>query len=407
MTEALVLAVRADSRQGEADIKRFGGAVRGLAGDAGVAGAGFARLGTAAGIAGVAIAGLAAGRAAVSWIVEAGIGFGKLADDLQEQAAAAGISTQSLQVWQEAAHRVGVEAGAVQVATRTLSKAIVEAATGAGLAAEAMARLGVSVRTATGALRPTEEVLLDLADGVRRVGEGAQTTADMTTLLGRSGSALLPAMQAGASGVEALRAKMEELGVILDDQAIALGVEYAEAVDDLTLAYRGLRQEVGRFVLPALTGIVEIAKTAVAELRPMREALESIGKVGLWETLKGAMGAAGGEAGIPLLNEYLRTLTAETVAVGKAANDAGAPLDDVADRIGAVGSRAAAARLQVRGLADEISIGPWAESDLFAPGGPETEIRDRTAADVDYSAAVAANERITANTEEHQARGAA
>src|SRR3990167_5522094 len=140
MTEALVLAVRADSRQGEADIKRFGGAVRGLAGDAGVAGAGFGRLATAAGIAGVAVAGLAVGKSALSWLrgggsgvgeaglavgksalswlVEAGIGFGKLADDLQEQAAAAGISTQSLQVWQEAAHRVGVEAGAVPVATR-------------------------------------------------------------------------------------------------------------------------------------------------------------------------------------------------------------------------------------------------------------------------------------------------
>src|SRR3990167_515434 len=408
MTEALVLAVRADSRQGEADIKRFGGAVRGLAGDAGVAGAGFARLGTAAGIAGVAIAGLAAGRAAVSWIVEAGIGFGKLADDLQEQAAAAGISTQSLQVWQEAAHRVGVEAGAVQVATRTLSKAIVEAATGAGPAAQAMARFEGSVRDlTTGALRPTEEVLLAIADGIKRVGSGAQTTADLTTLLGRSGSALLPAMQDGAAGVEELRSKMEDLGVILDDQAIALGVEYADAVDDLELAYRGLRQEIGRFVLPTLTAVVAVAKTAVAELRPMREVLDSVGKVGLWETLKGAMGAAGGEAGIPLLNEYLRALTAETVAVGAAANDATPPLDDVADRIGAVGSRAVAARLQVRGLVDEITSVPWVDSDIFAPGGPETERRDRTADDVDYTLASEANERITRNTEEHQARRAA
>src|SRR3990167_1345194 len=189
MTEALVLAVRADSRQGEADIKRFGGAVRGLAGDAGVAGAGFGRLGTAAGIAGVAVAGLAVGKSALSWLVEAGIGFGKLADDLQEQAAAAGISTQSLQVWQEAAHRVGVEAGAVQVATLTLSKAIVEAATGAGPAAEAMKRFGVDGRDGIDGLRPTEEVLLAIADGVKRVGLGAETSTAMTALFGRAGAA--------------------------------------------------------------------------------------------------------------------------------------------------------------------------------------------------------------------------
>ena len=96
-------------------------------------------------------------------LVAAGKAAIDTADGLDELAQKTGISVEALSTLQRVAEHEGIAVDAFATALRKLSGAMVEAAGGAKEQSDTFSRLGVSVRDASGQLRPTEDVLLDLA----------------------------------------------------------------------------------------------------------------------------------------------------------------------------------------------------------------------------------------------------
>src|SRR5579863_4108866 len=116
---------------------------------------------------------------------------------LEDMAQSTGVSTAALSGLEYAASQSGVETGQLDSALERMSKTMLSAATGTGKNADAFKQLGVSVVDANGQLRPTQDVLADLATKFQSMPDGPMKTAEAIAIFGKSGAALVPLLNKG------------------------------------------------------------------------------------------------------------------------------------------------------------------------------------------------------------------
>ena len=155
----------------------------------------------------------------------------------------------------------------------------------------ALKQLGVDMEDAQGNARPLTNVLTDLAARFSQLPNGVEKNALALQLFGRSGADLLPLLNRGAEGIDAIVAKADELGLTLGQDDLDSVKAYTAAQRDLQLTMASFRQSVGAEVFPLLTSGLQtaanVATTANEAFQslpaPLREgavALAAIGAVG-------------------------------------------------------------------------------------------------------------------------------
>ncbi|WP_337186578.1 hypothetical protein [Phenylobacterium sp.] len=227
-----------------------------------------AKLGGLAKVAGFTGAAIGAGLAAAAVGLSAAVkGSIDAADQMDEMAQKVGVGVEGLSRLKYAAEISGVSMDTLSTGLKRLSAGMMEAATtGTGKAAGALARLGVEVRDASGALRDSDAVLVDVAERFSIMQDGANKTALAMSLFGKSGADMIPFLNEGADGIARLRAEADDLGITLSAEAAASAGKFNENLDRLKAVGGGLTNQLATALLPALEGItnglVVVAKNA-------------------------------------------------------------------------------------------------------------------------------------------------
>jgi hypothetical protein len=123
-----------------------------------------------------------------------------------------------------------------------LNKAIAEAASGSKDQALAFQNLGISVKDAEGNIRPTTDVLADIADAFSRVDDGAVKTQYQMALFGRSGANLNEFLSKGSAGIK-------EFGASISTE---FADQSAQFNDSLTWLGQKIQETFGEKALPLL-----------------------------------------------------------------------------------------------------------------------------------------------------------
>lgn len=144
-----------------------------------------------------------------------------------------GMATGDLQELAYAASRVGVDLEGTSHGLIHLTKHMAAARDGNEEATKAFGKVGVKVQDAGGHLRDAGDVLEDLAEHFATMPDGADKTALSLQLFGKSGAAMIPLLNKGRDGIDALRASAREMGIVLDDDAIQKSLELRSAMGDL------------------------------------------------------------------------------------------------------------------------------------------------------------------------------
>lgn len=148
---------------------------------------------------------------------------------------------------------------------------------------QALSKLGVSLKDANGEALPLLDQLRALASGFAASDDAATKNAAAMALFGRSGADLLPLLNRGAQGIDALVAKADELGLTLNQEDLDGVKEYIGAQRDLALAQEGFKLQVGREVFPVITqGLLtaaNAAKTLGGAFSVLPDSLKTIGVV--------------------------------------------------------------------------------------------------------------------------------
>lgn len=180
----------------------------------------------------------------------------KVGDQLAKTSKRIGVSTESLSTLAFAAERSGANLESLTTGFRTLARNANEAEKGTKTQKDAFDALGISVTGADGKLKDLDDLLLESADAFAGMENDTQAAALAQDIFGRSGLALLPMLKEGSAGISELQKRARDLGIEFSGKSAADAEAFVDAQTDLHEAMRGVRDTIGKALLPVLTKLI-------------------------------------------------------------------------------------------------------------------------------------------------------
>jgi len=243
---AIVGKMVLDRTQWQQSVSKVKGDEKTLAGSASRISSKFAGVGKAMTIAGGAIVGTL-GMMVKSYV--------KAGDEVHKMALRTGFATETLSELRYAAQISGADLTSLEKAVKKMQKTIVDASEGMTTYQRAFERIGVNYQELQG-LHPEQQFEI-LAKAIAAVEDPTIRAATAQDIFGRAGTKLLPLFAQGVDGMEALREKARELGMVYDQEAADKAARLADAQATLKGAMQGLTIAIAENIVPVLSKFVE------------------------------------------------------------------------------------------------------------------------------------------------------
>jgi hypothetical protein len=215
------------------------------------------------------------GVASVSGVVALADGWAKVGRSLTYASQSSGVGVRGLQEIEGAAQLVGVASGTATQGLQSLGDTMQDALYGRNQQALMLFnRLGIGIKkTATGAV-DAEAQFKALAGSIY----GLKNAQQQNLAAGQFGlTGLLPLLRQGPSAIEKLTGRARELGLVMDGAALKSATDFANNLEEVEAAGRGLRNELGNALIPAIKPLVMQLSSWISK---NRELIAS--KVGEW-----------------------------------------------------------------------------------------------------------------------------
>lgn len=180
------------------------------------------------------------------------------ADELSKMSRKIGVSVQALSAYRHAAQLAGTDFDVLAKGIARLSRNASDAANGLATPQRAFDFLGISAVNANGTLRDTEELLLDIADKFSKMADGTKKAALAQELFGRSGVELIPFLNEGREGLEAVRKEAEKLGIVFTVEMAQQAEQFNDNMTRLKKTLDGVFITVGNSLVPGLVAMSDV-----------------------------------------------------------------------------------------------------------------------------------------------------
>lgn len=261
LMEAL-LKIKADV-QGEGQVNALGRAIGGVGSTAAKVSGSLKGMASSAG-------GLSSVLGTLAPVVS-GVGLAAMAkgaidaaDNMNDLRQKTGVSVESLSKFQQAAKASGTDIEGVGKALIKLNKGLAD-----GKAADTLKEIGLSATDASGKLKSTDQVMLEVADKFKSMPDGAQKTALALQLFGKAGADMIPLLNGGRDSIESLQATMT-----------GKFAEGADQLNDKLAAMQGKLLQVGvtlgTALMPALTAIADVVVNLTSAFAKLPEPIQSL-----------------------------------------------------------------------------------------------------------------------------------
>lgn len=210
------------------------------------------RLGRFAGPAGIAAGAIAGvGTAAVGIVTK----IANAGDEFQKMGLRTGISTEYLSQMQYALQQSGTSLETFENGIKRQSSFLEDARNGLSTSVDALTSLGLSYEELA-ALSPEEQFHV-LADAIGSIEDPTRRSALAQDVFGRAGTALLPIIQEGSTGMAALRAEADSLGKTFSQDAANSSAQFNDNLNTLKTSVGSLVQKVGIQLLPIFVQVTD------------------------------------------------------------------------------------------------------------------------------------------------------
>ena len=212
----------------------------------------FAKIGKGAAVLGTAAT--AAGAAGLAMADK----FATSADRIDKSSQKMGISTDAMQEMEFAMGQVGVSADTYEKAMRRVNQRVGEAKAGNEGYTEALKDLGYTQEEINQGQIDNDEVMMRAIDTMNKMEDSQAAAAMASDLFGKkTAQEMVPAVNAGADSIGALREEAHTLGKVQSEESVAAGVKYADTMDKVKNMMSGLFMEIAGNVLPVFQKMLE------------------------------------------------------------------------------------------------------------------------------------------------------
>jgi hypothetical protein len=196
--------------------------------------------------------------------------FTDMGDEVQKLALKTGFSTESLSEWRHVLEISGASLSDLQMATKTMSSAIIDANDGLATYQRSFEHIGVDYK-ALRAMSP-EEQFETIANAIADLSDQNLKASVAQDLFGRSGTNMLPMLALGRDGVKALREETHTLGEVFDQEAANKAAGFHDALTNLGGSVNGLKMAVAETLIPTLMPLIDKIKDIISGIREWMQA---------------------------------------------------------------------------------------------------------------------------------------
>lgn len=236
----------------------------------GMLGSVLGKLGPAGLLAGASIAALGVGITALVMPVA------RVGDEFFKLSQKTGVSVEALTALDYAAKLSDVSTEGMTKALQKLSVAMFDTQINGVEGSAALRALGVSATDVNGQIRPTEQVLLDLADKFSAMPDGADKAALAVKLFGKEGLSIIPFLNQGRAGITALMEEAQRLGLVMSEDVARASEVFNDNLTRLSAIFEGVQRQIGAAVIPVLADFTEQVILAQGETGSFTNELQRI-----------------------------------------------------------------------------------------------------------------------------------
>lgn len=207
-------------------------------------------------------------------------GFAQAGDSLDKMSARLGISAVKLQEWSFAATHAGAAPEDLEDALKDMSEKIAEVAGGdTGDAAQLFSALGISVKDASGKIRPASDIFEEVADAIQRNEDPALRTKMAMVLMGDSGRKLIPMLSSGSKGLDDAAARARKFGLVLSNDAVKAAADMTDHLNDMRACIGAVGNMIGARLAPIIIRVADrFRDLAVANREVFGEKFEKVAR---------------------------------------------------------------------------------------------------------------------------------
>lgn len=236
----------------------------------GMLGSVLGKLGPAGLLVGASIAALGVGITALVMPVA------RVGDEFFKLSQKTGVSVEALTALDYAAKLSDVSTEGMTKALQKLSVAMFDTQINGVEGSAALRALGVSATDVNGQIRPTEQVLLDLADKFSAMPDGADKAALAVKLFGKEGLSIIPFLNQGRAGITALMEEAQRLGLVMSEDVARASEVFNDNLTRLSAIFEGVQRQIGAAVIPVLADFTEQVILAQGETGSFSNELQRI-----------------------------------------------------------------------------------------------------------------------------------
>lgn len=125
-----------------------------------------------------------------------------------------------------------------------LNRGLLEAQKAGSEESETFKKLGVAAKDAHGKMRPTEDVLGDLADKFAAMPNDGKRSALAMKIFGRAGKDMIPLLKEGRDGIAEMRKEARDMGLVMSEKTTKEAERFSDALTKVKASFQGLANQI-------------------------------------------------------------------------------------------------------------------------------------------------------------------
>lgn len=180
------------------------------------------------------------------------------ADTFDKSSLRTGLEVEELQRLNYAAGQSGIELSSLEKSAKKLNDRLGEVSEGNSKTAEMFDKLGVSVKDSEGNMRSTTDIYNDTLTKLADMGDTAEATAIGTDLFGKAFTDLKPLLAEGSAGIDELKNRADELGIVMSEDAVNAGVVFGDTLSDIKQSMGGVFNSIMSALIPVIQQVLDL-----------------------------------------------------------------------------------------------------------------------------------------------------
>jgi len=230
-------------------------------------GKGVARVGK-----GIGKVGLSMGKALAVGAAGAAVAVGAMVkkvadagDQIDKMSKRTGLSAEFLSKLKYAAELSGTSVTDMEKGVKKMQKTALDASSGLKTASRTFERLGISATDSSGKLKDSEALFKESVEALAAVENQTEKAAIAQELFGRAGTAMLPMLEGGTKGMNAMMQEAEKLGIVWTKAGAEDAAAFNDSLTRVQGAVGGLFQGIAVDLMPALTNAINAISAWITE----------------------------------------------------------------------------------------------------------------------------------------------